>query len=31
MSATLQAAGLSTLSNFLAQFIQAYQEKVSRG
>ncbi|KAI9150432.1 PXMP2/4 family protein [Paramyrothecium foliicola] len=27
MSATVQAAGLSTLSNFLAQFIQAYQEK----
>jgi hypothetical protein len=27
MAATFQAAGLSTLSNFLAQFIQAYQEQ----
>lgn len=28
-SATLQAAGLSTLSNLCAQVIEAYQENVS--
>lgn len=28
MTATMQAAGLSTVSNVCAQFIEAYQEQV---